>query len=161
MEDGEDLRSALVREVREELSATIAVGDEIANDGMAWPISETYELRLLAASMVTGELVPGPDHDAVLWLGPDQLESVEWLPADRQALAAIRALLVSSASESVGKDEAAADHQTGGAQWSTNDYRRIVKARGVASLFKGGVAWSGSASGPGHRARADDPRAAG
>jgi 8-oxo-dGTP diphosphatase len=93
MEDNEDPRGALEREVREELSATIIVGQEVSDAGMGWPISDVYELRLFLASVAAGALRPGPDHDALSWLGPDELESVNWLPSDRQALPEIRAIL--------------------------------------------------------------------
>jgi 8-oxo-dGTP diphosphatase len=92
-EDGEDLRMALVREIREELSASIEVTDEVAGAGSPWPISETYVLRLYLASVVHGELRAGADHDLLRWLAADALDSVDWLPPDRLALPAVRAAL--------------------------------------------------------------------
>lgn len=97
VEDGEDPRDALIREVREELSATIAIGDEVAADDAPWPISERYVLRLYVASVLQGELRPGADHDAVRWLALDELEPVNWLPTDRAALSAVRSVLAASA----------------------------------------------------------------
>lgn len=96
VEPGEDPVPALVREVREELSATIGVVAEIAGDvgdGGPWPISDTFVLRLFLATVVDGEPRPDTDHDLLRWLDPEDLESVEWLPSDREALPAIRAML--------------------------------------------------------------------
>jgi 8-oxo-dGTP diphosphatase len=91
VEAGEDPRTALVREIDEELAATIAVGDEIGD--VPWTISETHILRLYLAAVVDGALTPGPDHDQLRWLAPADFESIEWLPSDRLALEAVREAL--------------------------------------------------------------------
>lgn len=91
VEAGEDPRAALVREIEEELSATVVVRDEVG--GEPWVISDEFELRLFVASVASGELRPGPDHDELRWLPLADLESVEWLPSDRAALDAVRAAL--------------------------------------------------------------------
>ena len=89
VEPDEDVRGALVREVREELGAVIAVGEELSGGGVAWPISAELELRLFLATVVEGELQPGPDHDALRWVDPDEVAAVDWLPSDRLALPAL------------------------------------------------------------------------
>ena len=89
VEPGEDPGTALVREVDEELRATVEVHDELGE----WPISERYVLRLFLAEVVSGELRLGADHDELRWLAADELESVEWLPSDRGALPAVREAL--------------------------------------------------------------------
>ena len=58
-EDGEDPRDALVREISEELAASIEVFDEVRGSGAPWPISDTYVLRLYLASVARGEPRPG------------------------------------------------------------------------------------------------------
>lgn len=90
VEDGEHPREALIREIREELSALIAVSDEVVAHGAPWQISEQYVLRLYLASVVQGEIRPGADHDSLQWLPLDELDSIEWLASDRLALPAVR-----------------------------------------------------------------------
>jgi 8-oxo-dGTP diphosphatase len=99
VEDDEDPRDALIREVLEELSVSIAIAEEVSGDGTPWRISEKYVLRLYLASVVRGELQPGPDHDLLLWLTVGELELVDWLPSDRLALAAVRFALESGTRE--------------------------------------------------------------
>ncbi len=91
VEPGEDPRVALAREIEEELSATIAVLDEVGD--APWAISDEYELRLFVTSVSSGELRPGADHDELRWLAPADLESVDWLPSDRTAIEAVRVVL--------------------------------------------------------------------
>ena len=99
-EDGEDPRDALVREIREELSASVAIDQEVSGMGAPWRISEKYVLRLYLASVVHGAPRPGADHDLVRWLAPDDRDSVNWLASDRAALPAVRSALASGASAS-------------------------------------------------------------
>jgi 8-oxo-dGTP diphosphatase len=88
VEPGEEPRAALVREIVEELSATIVVGDEIGD--VPWVISETLELRLFLASLTGGDPQQGADHDELRWLAPDDFDSVDWLPSDLLALETVR-----------------------------------------------------------------------
>jgi 8-oxo-dGTP diphosphatase len=87
VEPGEDVRDALVREIDEELSATIVVGDEI--DGGPWTISERFELRLFLASVVGDDPRLGPDHDALQWVAFDDINSINWLPSDLPAIESV------------------------------------------------------------------------
>jgi 8-oxo-dGTP diphosphatase len=98
VEVGEDPREALVREITEELSATIEVLEEIVDAESPWPVSADFCLRLFLATVVSGELVVGPDHDALKWVDPGELDSVNWLASDRLALAAVRAALADDGS---------------------------------------------------------------
>lgn len=90
VEPGEDPRVALVREIREELAATIAVDDEVVGPAGPWAISEKYVLRLFLARVTSGHLELGLDHDKVRWLEACDLGTVDWLPADRSALEAVQ-----------------------------------------------------------------------
>ncbi|HVT19800.1 MAG TPA: NUDIX domain-containing protein [Mycobacteriales bacterium] len=91
VEPGEESRAALVREIEEELSATVEVRDEIA--GGPWVVSDQYELRLFTASVVSGVPRAGTDHDEVRWLAFTHLDSVDWLPSDLAAVEAVKVAL--------------------------------------------------------------------
>jgi 8-oxo-dGTP diphosphatase len=89
VEDGESEAVALVRECREELGIEVAVRALIGVEA----IDAGLILRVYVAELLLGYPEPRQDHDVVRWLGGHELDSVDWLPADRPALAAVAALL--------------------------------------------------------------------
>lgn len=80
IEEGETPQEALVREIREELETEIAVGKLIDTIEYDYP---TFHLSMdcFWAEIVSGDLVL-KEHEAAKWLTKDELDSVEWLPAD-------------------------------------------------------------------------------
>ena len=80
IEEGETPQEALVREIREELETEIAVGELIDTLEYDYP---TFHLSMdcFWAEIVSGDLVL-KEHEAARWLTRDELNSVEWLPAD-------------------------------------------------------------------------------
>ena len=80
IEEGETPREALVREIREELETEIAVGELIDTVEYDYP---TFHLSMdcFWAEIVSGNLVL-KEHEAAKWLTKDELDTVEWLPAD-------------------------------------------------------------------------------
>lgn len=86
VEPGETPEAALVREVSEELGCAIAVRRWLPGEVV---ISDRHVLTIAVAELLSGEPVPA-EHDAVRWLGPDDLDSVDWLEPDRPFLAHLR-----------------------------------------------------------------------
>ena len=89
VEPGETADAAVVREVAEELGCRVEV--------VAWlpgqaPIGERHVLTVALARLVDGEPQPH-EHDAVRWLGADELDEVDWLDPDRPFLVPLRAAL--------------------------------------------------------------------
>ena len=91
VEEGEDAVAAVVREVAEELGCDIEVTGMLAGEA---PIRQGYALRVAVATLAHGEPVPvEAQHDAVRWLGPDELDEVAWLAPDVPFLDEVRGLL--------------------------------------------------------------------
>lgn len=80
VEPDEEPRSALVRELREELGCEVTLGDELAGpDQGVWPINERLCLRAWWCEDPPQE-PEAREHAALRWVScPDE---VEWLPAD-------------------------------------------------------------------------------
>ena len=91
IEEGETPREALVREIREELETEIAVGKLIDTIEYDYP---TFHLSMdcFWAEIVSGELVL-KEHEAAKWLTKDELDSVEWLPADIGLIEKLRVVM--------------------------------------------------------------------
>ena len=80
VEPGETSEQALVREIREELDTEIAVEkllDTIEYDYPSFHLS----MDCFWAKIVSGELVL-KEHKDAKWLMRDEIDKVEWLPAD-------------------------------------------------------------------------------
>jgi 8-oxo-dGTP diphosphatase len=86
VEPGETDQQAAIRELREELALEIEPG---ASLGPAQPIGERYQLRVYAAALVSGEPVLH-EHTAIRWVDAAGLAQLDWLPADRPFLPALR-----------------------------------------------------------------------
>lgn len=91
LEPGETAREALVREIREELDTGIAVGEKIATVEYDYPAFH-LSMDCFWCSIVSGSLVLREAAEA-RWLTAESLDSVDWLPADRGLIPAIRAEL--------------------------------------------------------------------
>ena len=71
------------------------LGQELTPAGETWPISDRMTLRLFWAEIFAGTPRYESDHDELRWLSAEDLESLNWLDADRAALAEIQAELTS------------------------------------------------------------------
>ena len=80
IEEGETPEQALAREIQEELDTEIRVGDLIETIEYDYP---TFHLSMdcFWAEVVSGNLEL-KEAEAAKWLTKEELDSVEWLPAD-------------------------------------------------------------------------------
>lgn len=91
IEAGEGPVEALIREIREELDAEIEVGDLL--DIVEWDYPDFHLTMHCFICSLQSESLHLNEHETAIWLTPDNLKSVEWLPADEALLDKIQGLL--------------------------------------------------------------------
>ena len=87
IEEGETPENALIREIREELDTEISVGEKITCVEYDYPkfhLSMDYLCSVVSGSLVLKE------HENAAWLKREELESVDWLPADLELIEKIK-----------------------------------------------------------------------
>ena len=92
IEEGEIPQQALVREIKEELETEIVVGNLIDTIEYDYP-NFHLSMNCFWAEIVSGDLTL-KEHEAAKWLSADELDSVEWLPADITLVAKIKQCLL-------------------------------------------------------------------
>jgi 8-oxo-dGTP diphosphatase len=84
IEPGETPYDALAREIFEELHCTVAVGELVTTT------THEYDFAIIEFTTFFCELLDGTpvltEHEAVCWLPPEQLMTLEWAPADVPAV---------------------------------------------------------------------------
>ena len=88
MEAGGTPQEALVRGIREELDAEIQVGEKIDCVEYDYPAFH-LSMECFWARIRSGELTL-KEHEAARWLSREELDSVDWLPADLSLIRKIR-----------------------------------------------------------------------
>ena len=88
VEPGETSREALAREIREELDTEIVVGDLLETVEYDYPQFH-LSMDCFLCTIRSGDLVL-KEHEAARWLAREQLDSVDWLPADRSLIAQLK-----------------------------------------------------------------------
>lgn len=88
VEPGEKSEDAIVREIKEELGADIRV------TGFLTTVEHDYPQFHLSMDCFWAELKDGTEmtlleHEAAKWLARDELDSVDWLPADVKVVQAV------------------------------------------------------------------------
>lgn len=92
IELGESPAQALVREIKEELTAGIEVGDLIQTIEYDYPDFH-LSMDCFWARVTNGRLIL-KEAEAAKWLSIDELDSVKWLPADLEVVETIRHSLI-------------------------------------------------------------------
>ena len=88
IEPGESRESALIREIQAELGVSISVEDFICTTDYDYPSFHlTMHCYICSIESVEIEL---REHKSARWLTVDMLDSVEWLPADKEVVDKLR-----------------------------------------------------------------------
>lgn len=80
MEPGESREQALQREIREELDTEIRVEDFLMTVDYDYPAFH-LTMHCFLCTVVSGRLEL-KEHESAMWLVPQDLRTVNWLPAD-------------------------------------------------------------------------------
>ena len=91
MECGESREDALKREIREELAADISVDKFLETVEFDYPKFHLI-LHCFLCSL-NGESLSLLEHESARWLTPQELDSVDWLPADLSVIGHLKQIL--------------------------------------------------------------------
>ncbi len=88
IEEGETPEEAVKREIMEELDAVVEVGKKLITVEYDYP---TFHLSMdcFICKIIEGSLIL-KEHEAATWLCEEELETVDWLPADIEVVQAIQ-----------------------------------------------------------------------
>ncbi len=87
VEPGETPEKALSREIREELDTEISIGEHLCTVEQDYP-GFHLKMHCYICSVVEGSLTLR-EHEAAKWLDREHIWSVDWLPADVDAVKAL------------------------------------------------------------------------
>lgn len=90
VEPGETDADAVARECREELGVSVRAGHPIGPD---LPLPGDHLLRVYAATLTDDTEPVAREHRALRWVTAAELADLDWLPADRVLVPALRDLL--------------------------------------------------------------------
>ena len=90
VEEGETPQEALMREIREELAADIRVGELF--DTVEYDYPEFHLSMKCYICELVSEEVELKEHEAARWLGRGELDTVDWLPADKGLIEGLKQL---------------------------------------------------------------------
>ena len=92
IEPGETPEEALAREIREELDAEISVGEKLAQVEYDYPEFH-LSMGCYLCAVLSGRLTL-KEHESARWLRPEEMDAVDWLPADRGIIEQIKRILL-------------------------------------------------------------------
>ena len=91
IEENETAEKALIREIKEELNTTIKIEQYFDSAEYDYP-NFHLSMKCYICSIVEGELIL-LEHESAKWLHKDDIDSVDWLPADLRLIAKLKDIL--------------------------------------------------------------------
>ena len=91
IEENETAEKALIREIKEELNTTIKIEQYFDSAEYDYP-NFHLSMKCYICSIVEGELIL-LEHESAKWLHKDDIDSVDWLPADLSLIAKLKDIL--------------------------------------------------------------------
>ncbi len=92
LEKGESAENALLREIREELDSEIEIGSLLKTVEYDYPDFH-LTMHIFVAKLIKGSLKL-LEHESSRWINLASINSLKWLPADKEALDDIKAYLI-------------------------------------------------------------------
>ena len=89
IEQGETPEAALIRELQEEMECEISVGEKIDYTVYEYDFGIVH-LTTYYCKVTAGEL-KNTEHEAIRWMSPQDLNTLDWAPADKPAISKIMA----------------------------------------------------------------------
>ena len=93
IEPGESPDAALIREIKEELDAEITVSSLLTTVEHDYPDFH-LSMDCFVAELKDGSTLKLKEHEAARWLSRDELDSVDWLPADVEVAKVLRSIII-------------------------------------------------------------------
>lgn len=84
LEAGETAEQALIREVHEELGISVTITKALSSSSHTYP-DVTVTLHPFTCSW-SGGTIALHEHNAMLWLKPEQMPALDWAAADRPVI---------------------------------------------------------------------------
>ena len=89
VEDGEDLKATLKRELSEELNITAEIGEEIFQQRWVYPDHGDFDVHFLSVQRFSGEL-QNLSFENICWIDPEELKELDLLEGSKGMIQRLR-----------------------------------------------------------------------